>query len=159
MASFLPPQIQWNHFTPPTLTPPKWCRQTPLFLPPQPLRQTMLSWQTTTSSSSSSSSIKERVWPRRIILSHVGRVRFSGEIHCPHHFLRIKREARSTRRWSACELRCVLEKKVEWVPAMDLQWRVRDSSEDRENLRLVFDEIIWKRKFDLFGYLVEDHRD
>ena len=38
MASFLLPQIQRNRFTPPTLTPPKWCRQTPLFLPLRPLR-------------------------------------------------------------------------------------------------------------------------
>ena len=29
---------------------------------------------------------------------------------------------------------------------------------ERENLRLIFDEIISKREFDLFGYLVEDHR-
>ena len=28
---------------------------------------------------------------------------------------------------------------------------------ERENLRLIFDEIISKREFDLFGYLVEDH--
>ena len=97
-ASFLPPQLQRNHFTPPTLTPPKRRRQTPPFLPPRPLRQTTLSWQTTTSSSSSSSSsIKERVWPCRIILSHVGRVHFSDEIDCSHRFLRIKREAWSAR--------------------------------------------------------------
>ena len=95
-ASFLPPQLQRNHFTPPTLTPPKR-RQTPPFLPPRPLCQTTLSWQTTTSSSSLSSSIKERVWPCRIILSHVGRVHFSDEIDCSHCFLRIKREAWSTR--------------------------------------------------------------
>ena len=76
MASFLPPQIQWNCFTPPTLTPPKRCHQTPLFLPPRPLCQTTLSWQTTTSSSSSLS-IEERVWPHRIVLSHASQVRFS----------------------------------------------------------------------------------
>ena len=96
-ASFLPPQLQQNHFTPPTLTPPKRRRQTPPFLPPRPLRQTTLSWQTTTSSLSLSSSIKERVWPCRIILSHVGRVHFSDEIDCSHRFLRIKREAWSAR--------------------------------------------------------------
>ena len=126
-ASFLPPQLQRNHFTPPTLTPPKRRRQTPPFLPPRPLCQTTLSWQTTTSSSSLSSSIKERVWPCRIILSHVCRVHFSDEIDCSHRFLRIKREARFACRWFACELQCVVEKKTEWAQAMDLQWRVRDS--------------------------------
>ena len=35
-------------------------------------------------------------------------------------------------------------------------WTVK---RERENLRLIFDEIISKREFDLFGYLVEDHRD
>ena len=75
-----------NRFTPRTLTPPKQCHQTPLFLPPQPLRQMTLSWQTTTSSSSSSSSIEERVWSRRIVLSHAGQVRFSDKIHCSHRF-------------------------------------------------------------------------
>ena len=29
---------------------------------------------------------------------------------------------------------------------------------ERENLRLIFDEIISKREFNLFGYLVENHR-
>ena len=159
---FLPPQIQRSRFTPPTLTPPKWCRQTPLFLPSQPLRQTTLSWQTTTLLSLSSSSIKERVWPRCIVLSHASQVRFSGKIHCSHCFLCIKREAWSVCHWSACELRCVVEKKTEWASVMDLQWRVRDSIhgwwKEGENLRLIFDEIISKREFDLFGYLVEDHR-
>ena len=80
-----------NRFTPRTLTPPKRCHQTPLFLPPQPLRQMTLSWQTTTSSSSSSSSIEERVWSRRIVLSHAGQVRFSDKIHCSHVFLHQER--------------------------------------------------------------------
>ena len=41
-------------------------------------------------------------------------------------------------------------------------WRVkreRERERERENLRLIFDEIISKREFNLFGYLVEDHRD
>ena len=116
IASFLPPQIQWNRFTPPTLTPPKRCRQTPLFLPPRPLRQTTLSWQTTTLSLSSSSSIEERVWPHRIVLSHAGQVYFSSEIHCSHRFLHIKREA-----WSA-RLDMLV---VGLLVSSDAWWRIR----------------------------------
>ena len=42
------------------------------------------------------------------------------------------------------------------------EWKIlsMDGEErERENLRLIFDEIISKREFNLFGYLVEDHRD
>ena len=152
-TSFLPPQIQWNCFIPPTLTPPKWRHQTPT------VSASLTTPSNSTISTSSTTPSNNVVLTNDyllVVVVLINRRESLASSHCslsrrsslffqwnplfpsfsPHQERSMISSPWYACRWSTCKLRCVVENKAEWAPAMDLQWRSMEGVERKREFEI-----------------------